>query len=64
MELIKNHDCVIDYHPEKRNFIADMPSRKNKSVIYELPNWDKKELDKLKRMDALLGVGIEGSLFV
>jgi hypothetical protein len=33
-------------------------------VIYELPNWDKKELDKLKRMDALLGVGIEGSLFV
>lgn len=64
MKLIKNHDCVIDYHSEKTNFVVDMPSHKNKSVIYELPNWDKKELAKLKRMDALLEVGIEGSLFV
>ena len=23
MELIKDYDCVIDYHPEKANVVAD-----------------------------------------
>ena len=29
MELIKGYDCVIDYHPEKANVVADAPSRKS-----------------------------------
>ena len=28
MELIKDYDCVIDYHPEKANVVADTLSRK------------------------------------
>ena len=28
MELIKDYDCVIDYHPEKANVVADALSRK------------------------------------
>ena len=28
MELIKDYDCVIDYHPEKANVLADALSRK------------------------------------
>ena len=27
MELIKDYDCVIDYHPEKANVLADALSR-------------------------------------
>ena len=29
MELIKDYDCVIDYHPEKANVVADALSRKS-----------------------------------
>ena len=28
MELIKDYDCVIDYHPNKANVVADALSRK------------------------------------
>ena len=28
MELIKDYDCVIDYHLEKANVVADALSRK------------------------------------
>ena len=29
MELIKDYDCVIDYHPRKANVVADAMSRKS-----------------------------------
>ena len=28
MELIKDYDCVIDYHPGKANVVVDALSRK------------------------------------
>ena len=28
MELIKDYDCIIDYHPVKANVVADALSRK------------------------------------
>ena len=28
MELIKDYDCVIDYHPKKANVVVDALSRK------------------------------------
>ena len=28
MELIKDYDCMIDYHPRKANLVADALSRK------------------------------------
>ena len=36
MELIKNYDCVIDYHPRKANVVADALSRKTVQTLRAL----------------------------
>ena len=33
MELIKDYDCVIDYHPGKANVVADALSRKSAQTL-------------------------------
>ena len=33
MELIKDYDCVIDYHPRKANVVADALSRKSVQTL-------------------------------
>ena len=33
LELFKDYDCIIDYHPEKANVVADALSRKTVVVI-------------------------------
>ena len=33
MELIKDYNCIIDYHLGKANVVADALSRKNKAFI-------------------------------
>ena len=33
MELIKDYDCVIDYHPRKANVVADALSRKSVQML-------------------------------
>ena len=36
MELIKDNDCMIDYHPEKANVVADALSRKSVQTLLAL----------------------------
>ena len=36
MELIKDYDCVIDYHPGKANVVADALSRKSVQMLQAL----------------------------
>ena len=36
MELVKDYDCVIDYHPEKANVVADALSRKSVQTLRAL----------------------------
>ena len=36
MELIKDYDCVIDYHPGKANVVADALSRKTMQTLQAL----------------------------
>ena len=36
MELIKDYDCVIDYHPWKSNVVVDTPSRKSVQILRAL----------------------------
>lgn len=43
MRLIKNYDCIIDYHPRKANDVADALNLKNKFVMDESMDWNKKE---------------------
>ena len=33
LELIKDYDCVIDYHPSKANVVVDALSRKSSSSL-------------------------------
>ena len=36
MELIKDYDCFIDYHPRKANVVADALSRKSAQTLRAL----------------------------
>ena len=36
MELIKDYDCMIDYHPGKANVVADALSRKSMQTLRAL----------------------------
>jgi hypothetical protein len=33
VELIKDYDCIIDFHPGKASVVADALRKKNKTVI-------------------------------
>ena len=36
MELIKDYDCVINYHPRKANVVAEALSRKTMQMLRAL----------------------------
>jgi len=62
VELIKDYNCSIEYHPGKANAVSDALSRKSKVVMDEPLIWDEKTLIELKRFGAILNVSPEGSL--
>jgi hypothetical protein len=33
VELIKDYDCIIDYHPRKANVVTDALSGKDKAIM-------------------------------
>ena len=35
VELIKDYNCIIDYHPGKANVVTDALSRKDKAIMGE-----------------------------
>jgi len=42
IELTKDFDCVIDYHPEKANVVTDALSYKNKVVVKTIEEGDER----------------------
>lgn len=62
IELIKDYDCIVDYHPGKSNVAANALNHKSKAVMDEPTTWDKKTLIELKRLGVILNVNLEGSL--
>jgi hypothetical protein len=62
LELIKDYDYVIDYHPSKANVVADVLSRKGKAVVDDSGNKEQRGLVELKMMGVRLSVGLKGLL--
>ena len=62
IKLIKDYDCVIDYHPGKANAVADALSRKGKTIMNDMEVKEQGSIMELKRMDLQLSVGPEGLL--
>jgi len=52
MNLIKDYNFVIKYHPRRGNIVADALSCKYKIVSNEV--WDKKELLEVRKIKAIL----------
>ena len=62
VELIKDYDYMIDYHPGKANVVANALSRKGKTVMNDMEIKEQGSIVELKKMGLRLSVGPEGSL--
>jgi len=62
VELIKDYDCIIDYHPGKANVVADALSRKDKAIRGGPATGNEETMIGLKRLGAVLSVSPKGSL--
>jgi len=62
VKLIKDYDCVIDYHHSKANVVVDALSRKGKTVMNDMDIKEQGSIMELKKMGLRLSVGPEGSL--
>ncbi|KAL2237398.1 UNVERIFIED_CONTAM: Transposon Tf2-11 polyprotein [Sesamum indicum] len=51
MELLKDYDCTIDYHPGKANIVADALSRKTVDQLAGLICYNMEYLTALRAMD-------------
>ena len=60
--MIKDYDCVIDYHPDKANVVVDALSRKGKTIMNDMDIKEQGSIMELKKMGLRLSVGPEGSL--
>jgi hypothetical protein len=49
VELIKDYDCVIDYHPSKANVVVDSFSWKGKTVVNDVEVREQRNLVELKK---------------
>ncbi|KAL0548986.1 hypothetical protein IC582_013465 [Cucumis melo] len=57
LELIKDYDCTIDYHPDKANVVADALSRKSNHSNTTLNSIGSSLLRELKIGEAAVSVG-------
>ena len=57
LELVKDYNCVIDYHPEKANLVADALSRKYAGFSANLITKQSKLLEDLQKLDIKVFVG-------
>ncbi|KAK4406374.1 Retrovirus-related Pol polyprotein from transposon.6 [Sesamum angolense] len=56
IELLKDYDCTIDYHPGKVNVVADALSRKSSNTLANLGNHNQTLLLEMRSMNTKLEV--------
>ncbi|WRX13019.1 Reverse transcriptase [Theobroma cacao] len=64
LELIKDYDLIIDYHPRKENVVADGLSRKSSSSLATLQSSYFSMLLEMKSIGIQLNNGEDGTLLV
>ena len=50
LELVKDYDCTIHYHPGKANVVADALSRKSMGKLASLPTIQKELIKDLENL--------------
>ena len=63
MELLKDYDCTIDYHPSKENVVADALSRKSTGSLAYMQTIQLLLMVKLRELGFELGMHVLGTLF-
>ena len=62
LELVKDYDCTINYHPGKANVMADALNRKSTSTIAHLITTQAHILQDLESMDIEVRMGTSDAL--
>uniref|UniRef100_A0A2N9IMJ0 RNA-directed DNA polymerase n=1 Tax=Fagus sylvatica TaxID=28930 RepID=A0A2N9IMJ0_FAGSY len=62
LELVKDYDCTINYHPGKANVVADALSRKSTSTLAHLITTQVHILQDLESMDIEVRMGTSDAL--
>ena len=63
MELLKDYDCTIDYHPGKANVVADALSRKSTGSLAYMQTIQLPLMVELRELGVELGMHASGALF-
>ena len=63
MELLKDYDCTIDYHPGKVNVVADALSRKSTCSLAYMQTIQLPLMIELRELGVELRMHASGALF-
>ena len=63
MELLKDYDCTIDYHPSKANVVADALSRKSTGFLAYMQTIQLPLMVELRELGVELRMHASGALF-
>ena len=63
MELLKDYDCTIDYHPGKANVVADALSRKSIGYLAYMQTIQLPLMVELRELGVELEMNALGALF-
>ena len=63
MELLKDYDCTINYHPGKANVVVDALSRKFTGSLAHMQTIQLPLMVELRELGVELGMRVSGALF-